>query len=190
MPPSEPIEEILDVAEAETSEGDADDFESQFGEPTAGDTEALRMLLAKTIDERDSLHDRLLRSHAEFQNFRKRKEAEAVQVRRIATEAFALKVIPVLDNFSRTAAAIRDGATLESLTSGVTSVERQLALVLESEGFRRVDSVGQPFDPQLHEAIGMVQSDDHASETVVEELEPGYMLGDKLVRPARVRVAQ
>lgn len=187
--------EPFDDPETETVEGDDDEFEKEFGD-TPNDSrlteivEALQAQLVRATDERDALRDQMLRTQADFQNFRKRKEQDGIVMKRQATENFALKLIPVHDNLARTVAAIDRGLTVEKLRGGIEAVERQLTAALESEGVIRVKSVGQPFDPHVHEAIGVVESDEHASETVLEEIEAGYTLGDKVVRPARVRVVQ
>lgn len=185
--------EMLDEPEAERATGDADAFEREFGEDEgrlAQIVEALQSQLVRATDERDALRDQLLRTQADFQNFRKRKEQDGIVMKRQATESFALKLIPVHDNLARTVAALDRGLTVDKLRGGIEAVERQLTSALESEGVLRVKAVGEPFDPRVHEALGMVESDEHPSETVVEEIEAGYTLGDRVVRPARVRVAQ
>lgn len=183
--------EAMDEPEAETVKGDDAEFEREFGEGRLNEiVEALQSQLVRATDERDALRDQLLRTQADFQNFRKRKEQDGILLKRQATENFALKLIPVHDNLARTVAAIDRGLTVEKLRGGIEAVERQLTTALESEGVVRVKSVGEPFDPHVHEALGMVEGTDHPSETVVEEIEAGYTLGEKLVRPARVRVAQ
>ncbi len=188
--------ESFDEPEAEKVEGDEDEFEREFGDGRRDDgrlaeiVEALQAQLVRATDERDTLRDQLLRTQADFQNFRKRKEQDGIVMKRQATESFALKLIPVHDNLARTVAAIDRGLTVEKLRAGVEAVERQLTTALESEGVIRVKSVGEPFDPHVHEALGVVESGEHPSETVVEEIEAGYTLGDRVVRPARVRVAQ
>lgn len=215
MNPDEPRPDIppFDDQEPETTTGDAADFEALFGEedgqedpegqeePDAHDVaeeagaqveddlDALGIEVARLTDERDQIREHLIRTLADFQNFRKRKEQESVQVRRQAIESFALKLIPVLDNFHRALLSLEKGASAESIMNGLVGVERQLALALESEGVKRVDAVGKAFDPTLHEALGTVEGGDYPADTVVEELEAGYTLGDRLVRPARVRVA-
>lgn len=197
-PREEPQPEIetFDEPEAETVAGDDAEFEREFGEerPDTGRlneiVEALQSQLVRAGDERDAMRDQLLRTQADFQNFRKRKEQDGIVMKRQATESFALKLIPVHDNLARTVAAIDRGLTVEKLRGGIEAVERQLTSALESEGIVRVKAVGQPFDPHVHEALGTVDGTEHPSETVVEEIEAGYVLGDKLVRPARVRVAQ
>lgn len=192
---AEPIEGLT---EPEGNPGDAAAFDAAFaddgegsdaaGERVEGDIAALQSRLERITDEREEIHDRLLRTLADFQNFRRRKEQESIQVRRQAIEGFAIGLIPVLDSFARAVAALDRGASVESVRAGLAGVERQLSQALEAQGVRRIESVGKPFDPHLHEALGAVASEEHAPETVGEEIEAGYTLGDRVIRPARVRV--
>ncbi len=127
---------------------------------------------------------------ADFQNFRKRVQNESSQVRQLAAQGVVSDLLPVLDNFERTISHLSAGSSIESVIEGVRAVERQLRSILELHNVRRMQSVGEPFDPELHEAIGTVETDEQEHETVVEEVEPGYRMGDKVIRPARVRIAK
>jgi molecular chaperone GrpE len=147
-------------------------------------------LIIELERERDELKEQLLRSLADLQNLRKRFQQEKEDIRRFATEQLARDLIPVLDNFERTLAAAESGASLESLTEGVKLVDRQLRTALESVRLTRIPSVGVPFDPERHEAIGTVDSTEAEEGSVVEELEAGYQMADRTIRPARVRVAR
>lgn len=210
-PREEPQEEILqpeseatmippDMEEFETPDGerlpgDAMDFEREFGDlPTEGfgnraELESLQRQLVERTRELAERDDDLKRLQADFQNFRKRQEQQSVVVRRQAVENFAQKLIPVLDNFGRAISSLGRGASAEKVVEGLGGVEKQMLVALATEGVTRIEAVGKPFDPTYHEAIATVESPDHESDTVVEELEAGYTLGDKVVRPARVRVA-
>ena len=133
--------------------------------------------------------ERELRVMAEFQNYRKRNQAEVALLRALATEAFVTDLLPVLDNFERTIAHLDAGATVESLLGGIKAVERQLRSVLEGQRVSRIPAVGQPFDPALHEAVASEESELPA-ETVLEEIQPGYRMGEKVIRPAIVKVSK
>lgn len=150
----------------------------------------LRSEIERLDGERKSLEDQLLRTMAEFQNFRRRKEQEADQLRTYATEKLVTSLLPVLDNFERTMAALESGAPIESVIEGVRLVDRQFRSVLESNNVKRIESHGQPFDPDFHEAIAAEESHELPENTVVGEVEPGYRLADKVIRPARVRVSK
>lgn len=145
--------------------------------------------LQRLQDELNQTQDQLLRTMADFQNFRTRQNQKAEQDRRFATESFVTALLPVLDNFERTITHVDQGATVEQVLSGIKAVERQLRSVLESQNVRRIESVGQPFDPTFHEAISMEETTEHPANTVTYEFEAGYRMGDKVIRPARVKVA-
>lgn len=147
-------------------------------------------LLHKLSDERDALQDRLLRTMADFQNFRKRQEEQRRQLEQFATERLVSALLPVLDNFDRAIASFDAGATAESIIEGLRLVDKDLRRVLEGQNVTRIDAVGREFDPEVHEAIAMEPTDEFEDNTVIAELEPGYRMGDKVLRPARVRVAK
>ncbi len=155
-----------------------------------GDILGLYEQIQKITDERDQLQQQVLRTMADFQNFRKRTQAETSQLRQFATEALVRDLLPVLDNFERTLAHVETGASIESLVDGIRAVERQLRQALDSQGVKRLEVLGQSFDPTYHEALGMDEGTDKPSETVTLEIEPGYMIADKVIRPAKVRVAK
>ena len=190
-----PDMEEFETPEGERLPGDAMDFEREFGDlPTEGfgnraELESLQHQLVERTRELAQKEDDLKRLQADFQNFRKRVEQQSALVRRQAVESFALKLISVLDNFGRAIATLQRGASADAVVAGLGGVEKQLLNALASEGVNRMEAVGKPFDPTYHEALGTVASAEHPSETVVEELEAGYTLGEKVVRPARVRLA-
>jgi molecular chaperone GrpE len=154
------------------------------------DVQTLRDALARIADERDQAKDQLLRTMADFQNFRKRQDEQRARMQEMATERVLVDLLPILDNFERTVASIERGATMESVAEGVRAVEKQMKSVLESHGLKRLHVVGEPFDPEHHDAIGVETSEEHEHDTVMAELEPGYKMGERTVRPARVRVAK
>jgi len=166
-----------------------DVIEGEAGDQTV-DAEGLKAALQHAIDERDHLRDQLMRSVADFQNFRKRSEADKIATRQFANEKLVLDLLPVLDNFERTFAALQSGSSLESIMGGIQAVERQLRSVLESHNVSRIPAHGEPFDPEFHEAVATDHSEEHPENTVLQELEPGYRMADRVIRPARVRVSK
>lgn len=153
------------------------------------DGQDLRPVVEKLATELAQKQEELLRTMADFQNFRKRTQTEAAQLRKFAAQSLVEALLPILDNFERTLRAAESGATLESLVGGVSAVERQLKSILEAQGLERIISVGQPFDAELHEALAVVATEDHEPDTVMDEIEAGYRMGDRIIRPAKVRVA-
>ncbi len=153
------------------------------------DGQDLRPVVEKLASELAQKQEELLRTMADFQNFRKRTQTEAAQLRKFAAQSLVESLLPILDNFERTLRAAESGATLESLVGGVSAVERQLKSILEAQGLERIVSVGQPFDAEIHEALAVVATEDHEPDTVMDEIEAGYRMGDRIIRPAKVRVA-
>ncbi len=188
------MEELQNMTDQEPA---ADATGEELGEVVAEDLVALYQEIENLTSERDEAKDQVLRTLADlqnyqrdFQNYRKRNQQEMAQFRLMATEQLVSDLLPVLDNFERTIAHVEAGATVESLVGGIRAVEKQLRSVLEGQSVRRIQSVGSPFDPELHEALGTEVSEEHADDTVTTEIEPGYKMGEKVIRPARVKVAK
>jgi molecular chaperone GrpE len=163
--------------------------EGEAGQSVDQVNQKLSEEVQKLTSERDELQQQNLRIMADFQNMRRRNQEQAAQQRKFANENFVVALLPVLDNFERTVDHLEAGATLESVLEGVRAVERQLKAVIEAQSVKRIDAIGQPFDPHLHDAIGVVEQEGVEPNTVVEEVEAGYILADKVIRPARVRVS-
>lgn len=180
---NEPIEAAADTMSPEVEAAE------QAGGP-AGELASLKAEIEKLTQERKQLEDQLLRNMAEFQNFRKRKDQEAEQIRQFATEKLVTGLLPVLDNFERTVAALEGGAPIDSVAEGIRLIDRQFRSVLEGQNVRRIDSHGKPFDPDFHEAIATDDSHELPENTVTTEVEAGYRMADKVIRPARVRVSK
>lgn len=136
------------------------------------------------------LTDRLLRVVAEFDNYKKRVARDRAEVVRTANEELLLELLPVLDNLERALAAARKTDSTEALAEGVDMVIRLFQAVLERSGVKPIDSVGQPFDPNVHQAVAAVESPEGAGQTVVEEVQRGYWLHTKVLRPAMVKVSR
>jgi molecular chaperone GrpE len=156
----------------------------------SGELERLKELVQELSAEREGLRDQLLRALADMQNLRKRAQLERAATQRFATESLIRELLPVLDNFERTIAAMESGASFESLVEGVKSVDRQLRSVLEGQALSRISAQGESFDPAVHEAVAAHETRELPEGTVVEELEPGYRIADTVIRPAKVRVSK
>jgi molecular chaperone GrpE len=155
---------------------------SESGPAAAGDE------LQKLKAERDMLVDRLARLQAEFENARKRATREQQDFREYAAADTVKTLLPILDSFER---ALKIGAKEKSeFHSGVELIYKQLQDALSKTGLRTIPAVGQPFDPHVHEAIEMVDTTQAPDHQVLEELQHGYKLKDRLLRPAMVRVAR
>jgi molecular chaperone GrpE len=138
--------------------------------------------------EVDDLRELYLRKLAEFDNFRKRVEREKQEFRKLANEDLIRDLIPVLDNFSR-AVSHQGDTDLESFREGVELIARQLQDVLTRQGLEEIDPLGEPFNPEYHDAVQRVEDPEKEPGTVVSVLAKGYTLGGRLLRPAMVAVA-
>jgi molecular chaperone GrpE len=138
--------------------------------------------------ERDGLQDRLLRQAAEFDNYRKRIDRERRDTSQYAAVEFLQELLPIVDDFER---ALRiDAAGAESYRQGLEIIHRALMELLRKRGVTPIESVGTAFDPQFHQAIAYEDDPDRPDGEVTEEFARGYRLGDKLLRPAMVKVAK
>jgi len=136
--------------------------------------------------ERDQLLDRLARMQAEFENARKRAERERAEYRDYATGSVVEQFLPVLDNFEL---ALKATGSAHQLRSGVSLIVKQMEEILQKMQVHAVPTVGEPFDPRIHEAMGTVDRDDVPDQHVAEEIRRGFKLRERLLRPALVRVA-
>ncbi len=145
-------------------------------------------LEAKTLLAEEH-RDRYLRGAAEFDNARKRAAREREEYTRYANESLLRELLPVLDNFERALQSARNETTAAAVTAGVELIQRELLRVLEKFGVTSFTSVGQPFDPERHEAIARVPAQGQPEGTVVDETARGYLLNGRVLRPAMVTVA-
>jgi molecular chaperone GrpE len=151
--------------------------------------EALRQEIAAKEQEAKNNYDRFLRQVAELENFKKRSAREREEVSRFANEALIKDLLSVVDNLERAVAHASGGGNGKPIVEGVEMVLKGLLDVLAKHGVTQISAIGQPFDPAQHEAIAQVESPTAEPNSVVEELHPGYMLRDRLLRPALVSVA-
>jgi molecular chaperone GrpE len=143
----------------------------------------------RVSQERDALLDRLARLQAEFENYRKRNAREQAEFRDYAVADALKNFIPVLDNFDLALRSQKTEAADPALRSGIELIRKQMEDALAKLGVQVVPAQGSTFDPRVHEAIEMVESNDYADHEVIDELQRGYKLKDRLLRPAMVRVA-
>ena len=142
-----------------------------------------------------NLTDRLLRAHADMDNLRKRTEREKVDSAKYAISKFALEIVGISDNFQRAVSAVPPGAddqdgTLKSLVEGVVMTERAFLQVLERHGVRRIDPMGEPFNPNMHQAVMEQENPAVPAGSVMQVFQPGFMIEDRVLRPAMVVVAR
>ncbi len=152
---------------------------------------SLEEQLAASQEEAKKNWDLYLRERANLENFRKRAQRDKEDLARFANEGILKEILPVLDNLERAVEHARQGEGAgEGLLEGVDMTLTQFRKVLEKFNVKPVDSLGQPFNPAWHEAMGQLESAEQPANTVVQELQKGYQLNDRLLRPALVMVAK
>jgi molecular chaperone GrpE len=157
------------------------------GEATA---EAAPDPLAEAKAEAARTREALLRTAADFDNFRKRTRRELEEARRAGREDLLRSLLPVFDNLERAIQSALRTSDVKSMADGLSMIRRQFVEALGREGISSVPTVGQAFDPNVHEAIQQVETDEHPAGTVIAEIQPGYVQGERLIRAAMVVVAQ
>ena len=166
----------------------------ELGGPVLAELVATRSELKRVEAEIADLKDRLARRQADFENYRKRVERERAETYERAVSEIAAKLLPVLDNLKRALDVESHIESTESdefrhFLSGVDLIFKQLTGVLEALGVKPITAVGARFDPHIHEAVVSESTDEYEPDTVMQEIIRGYRLGDKLIRPAMVKVS-
>ena len=171
-----------------TAEADAPPATLDAANVAPEQLEELKTLAAKA----DENWQRLLRTTADFENFKKRAAREKQDAIKFANESLMGKIIPVLDNFEMALSATQNatGEGVKSLQDGVTMIHSQLKTALTDAGLEEVDATGKPFDPNLHEAVSQQESAEVAEGNVLQQLRKGYRFRERLLRPATVIVAK
>ena len=140
--------------------------------------------------ESAKLRDQLLRTLADFDNFRKRSRRELAEMEKRSREDLIKELLPVFDNLERATAHAETATDVKALADGIGLVKRQFLDTLSKIGIERIKTQGETFDPAVHEAVQQFETDQHPPGTVMHEVQAGYRQGDKLVRPAIVVVAK
>lgn len=174
---------------ADEHDGDHDDANAAAGAPL-GEGETAPVESAEQLrSELEQAADRVLRLQAEMENLRNRTSREIGDVRRYASMTLLQDLLPVVDNIERAIEAAENTKDAESLVEGFKLVAQQLAAVLTRHNCTAIEALGQPFDPNLHEAISQQPSADHPAGTVILTTQTGYRLHDRVVRPSQVIVS-
>jgi molecular chaperone GrpE len=178
----------------ETTSADHNDHLLGPAQPTGPDHAAELVKLRAELEAKEKAasenYDRYLRQVAELDNFKRRASREKEEAIRFANEALVRDLLPVVDNLERAIAHSKEGNHEKPLREGVEMVLRGLFDVLAKYNVIQVSAVGEPFDPGKHEAMAQVESGTHPPNTVVEEYHKGYVIRDRLLRPALVSVAK
>lgn len=156
----------------------------------AGRVEELEQALAEAQKKAQEYFEGWQRERADFSNYKKRAERDLMTMRFNAKLDTLKTLLPVLDDFERAMASLPEELRDHAWLDGVSAIQRKLVKTLEDEGVQAIDPTGELFDPNLHEAIGRDSDTDVASEHVTVTLQKGYVCGDRVLRPALVRVAE
>jgi len=170
------------------------DLIEEAGQPleeySVEDVPALLQELEETRAKADEYLDGWQRARAEFTNYKKRVEREQAQIYQTVTGNIIKQYIEITDDFERALIDKSQGSDGAEWANGVELIYRKLLAILQNEGVVRMDAQGQVFDPNLHEAITSEESDTYESGEIIEVLQPGYMIGNRVLRPAMVRVSK
>jgi molecular chaperone GrpE len=146
--------------------------------------------LGRIAEERDQLRDRLLRTTAEFDNYRKRIDRDRREMADRAAESLLVDLLPIVDDLERALAAEATGDAAEGYRRGVELIHKQMVDLLARRGVKPMDALGADFDPHLHQAVATEPAAGQRDGEVIAVLRKGYLLNDRLLRPAMVKVAQ
>lgn len=163
--------------------------ESDSQQALPGDIQALTERCQRAERLAAEEHDKFLRTLADLNNIRRRGREDLDNARKFAIEDFVLHLLPVMDNFERAIKAAEEVQSFEALHGGVMLILRQLSDALAKEGVKPIEAEGKEFDPNVHEAVMRADTDEFPDNSVIEEFQKGYMLGDKVIRPSMVKVA-
>ncbi|ASF29499.1 MULTISPECIES: nucleotide exchange factor GrpE [Bacillus amyloliquefaciens group] len=159
-------------------------------EETTGQEEDLQHQIDELQGLLDEKENKLLRVQADFENYKRRSRLEMEAAQKYRSQNVVTEILPALDNFERALQVEAESEQTKSLLQGMEMVRRQLMDALEKEGVEAIEAVGQEFDPNLHQAVMQVEDENFGSNIVIEELQKGYKLKDRVIRPSMVKVNQ
>lgn len=146
--------------------------------------------LKAKAEERDTFNDKYVRAHAEFENARKRLEKDKADFVKYANENFIFEFLPIIDNLETAEKHIKEAKDFKAVQDGVDMIQLQIQSFLKDIGLERMKTIGERFDPHVHEPIETVEADDKDDGVIVAELKPGYKFNGKLLRPASVKIVK
>jgi molecular chaperone GrpE len=146
--------------------------------------------LKARAEERDNFESKWLKVHAEYENTRKRLEKEKTDHVKFANEGIVSQLFPIVDNFDMAFEAMEKAKDKAAVMDGIRLVQKEFHRILEDNGVERIETEGKQFDPNVHEAVAAVETDEYPDGVILEEVRPGYLLNGRLLRPAQVRVAK
>ncbi len=186
---SEMAEETIaaeQTAEASVEDKEQDVQDVDLNDMNAKSGDANYAALTKQVEEQQQ---RVLRVQADFDNFRRRTMKEKEELAQYASMKLIEQMLPIVDNFERALMAAESNKDFDSFVKGIDMIFRLMGQTLEQEGLKPMMVVGEPFNPEFHQAVMQVESDEYEEGIVVEEIQKGYMMKDKVLRPAMVKVS-
>ena len=188
----EEMQQEIDEAEAaqeDAAEGSEEEAPEEAASEAAAmqeEIEAIKGQVEKLTGDLQEKKDRLLRLQADFDNFRRRSAKEREEISAVVTQNFCKDMLPLLDNFERAMAA--ETKDVEAFQKGVEMIFTQFQEVLKKNGLEQIEAVGQKFDPNFHQAVMRVEDPEREDDTVAQELQKGYMVKGRVIRPSMVQV--
>jgi molecular chaperone GrpE len=140
--------------------------------------------------ERDSYYEKYVRAHAEFENAKRRMEKDKVDFLKYANESFVVDLLPIIDSLDMSEKHIKEAKDFKAVQEGVDMIHLQIQKFLKDIGVERIKTLGEKFDPHVHEAVETVDDKDKEEGVITEELKPGYKFNGKLLRPASVKIVK
>lgn len=187
---AEETETETEAAESGEQAEETEESEAEDGQEAPADEKKgfFKKMKDKKDEQIEELNDKLKRQMAEFDNFRKRTEKEKTQMYDMGAKSIIEKILPVIDNFERGLAAVPEEQREDAFVVGMDKVYRQMLTELDASGVKPIEAVGQEFDPNFHNAVMQVESEEYDSGVVAQELQKGYMYKDSVVRHSMVAV--
>ena len=191
------IENSQEIYESEADEDIKENDEGAVQEETEDSVDGLDDLtkedileLKKKAVERDTYLDQLLRTKAEFMNYQKRMVKESESTSQFAVQSLILDFLPELDNFDRALKLADSSKDIDKFVEGIKLIEEQLFKVLGKYGVEPIETVGKPFDPNLHEAVMEEENNEMPHHTIIDEFQRGFLLKERVIRPSKVKVSK
>lgn len=172
--------EVIEVIDAEKKEAEQVDLVEENQTDLEKEMENIKQ-------EKQVIYEKMLRLQAEFDNFKKRSQKEKQAERKYKSQDLATELLPAMDNFER-ALQVESTEETASIIDGITMINKQLQEALKSQGIEEIETVNKRFDPNLHHAIMQIEDEELESNIIVEELQKGYILEDRVIRPSMVKV--
>lgn len=186
-PQASSSEESQEDTEQDVQHDEQEETAEDANEVDGESMEALKSEIEQLKAEKNDIYDRMLRVQAEYENFKKRTQKERAAERKYKAQDLANELLPVIDNFER-ALQVEVTEETKSIIEGISMVYNQFKEALASQGVKEIEAEGKPFDPNLHHAVMQAEIEEEDSNIVVEVLQKGYILNDRVIRPAMVKV--